>query len=986
MYEDLFNIAVFREDFALQNTLDFIEEYKKKEQHPYFLGLYFGGIATAYIYHEQIDSMLKYYTLACDSYNKEKSYKLEAMLNTVIASEFWFLEDLKEAEKYIEKAERILNEKLIPIGQDIPIFYNVHAGICMSLGKYHKGLKSSLKRIRILERDSNSYYLHLVYSYNNLATAYSDLEDFEHALIYYRKALSIVQSPEHYSIIEAASFTYNLGATYTSLGKHSKAKQAFLKSLSMLRTADEMDREMQIDYINNCHYLVDCYKTYNQDSALFYAQEAEKMNKEFPYRVSNTLLCFSDIYLLKNKFDLAREYGNKALQVALEEYGEKNDFVINAHEALGRVAIAENDYKKALYHCQKSLEAISINFSDEHGLSNPTLNNVLLKGELVNILNIKLHYLEHLYLQDDPSITPEILYASAKLAAEALEQMNKSMKNEGSKLFWLNKKAIPLFEEAIQIALDIYNKTGEQEHLDEAFMLSERSKSMLMIDALQESNASSFGGIPDSLVLLEKELQKILTEAEKQRFDAIMAANEAEVKLQDSLIFHYKHQVDDLAHIFELEYPKYHKLKYTTKVANIKEVQAFLDHKTTFIEYFEGKSKIYAFSITKDKASVQEMEQGKEYLDDIISFQETIAGMEAVNQNAVKAHNKFIGISQQFYTKLIQNCLINETSDRLIIIPDGQLGYLPFEVLLNQKVTPLNQKKQNVNFASLPYLIKDYKISYNYSGTLLLSQRENKKGIPNGNILALAPSYTTAPPTWRGKYEQRLRRNLTKLPGAKKEVQYLEDNFQGQFLKGKLASEENFKTEAEKYGILHLAMHGLLDNIKPELSGLAMEENDSRTEDNMLYAYEIKQLELNASLVVLSACETGIGKYQRGEGVLSVGRGFMYAGVPSLLMTMWSLNDFSSSIIVEQFYKNLGAGMEKDAAIRNAKLAYLDNYTGIAAHPALWACFVQVGDYSAITINKKGWPMYYYYALGGLLIVVVGLLGFRKARKNSRPL
>jgi CHAT domain-containing protein len=311
------------------------------------------------------------------------------------------------------------------------------------------------------------------------------------------------------------------------------------------------------------------------------------------------------------------------------------------------------------------------------------------------------------------------------------------------------------------------------------------------------------------------------------------------------------------------------------------------------------------------------------------------------------------------------------------------LGYLPFEVLIKEPVTLLKQGTDiGADFSKLPYLIRDYKISYNYSGTLLMAQQAKKEHIINGNILALAPSYASAEtPAWREKREVSLRKTLIELPGAVDEVTKLKELYNGQFYIGQQANETMFKDCAPKYGILHLAMHGLVDQKDPEYSGLALTEDQSKDEDNFLYAYEIKQLGLQAGLVVLSACETGVGKYQRGEGVVSIGRGFMYAGAPSLLMTLWSLNDQSGAAIVEQFYKNLSQGMEKDEAIRQAKLFYLDNYPAEYTHPFMWAAFVQVGDYSSIQINHKtNWN---YYIIGAVVGLLVLLLSIFKTRKKA---
>jgi hypothetical protein len=131
--------------------------------------------------------------------------------------------------------------------------------------------------------------------------------------------------------------------------------------------------------------------------------------------------------------------------------------------------------------------------------------------------------------------------------------------------------------------------------------------------------------------------------------------------------------------------------------------------------------------------------------------------------------------------------------------------------------------------------------------------------------------------------------------------------------------------------------------------------------------------------VVLSACEAGTGKYQRGEGVMSIGRGFMYAGVPSVVMTLWKLNDQSAAELIGNFYKNLAKGMQKDKALQQAKIQYLEASNNNTAHPALWACLMQLGDYSPVKIEKVN---YFNYLIISLVLgSVLALLIFFYRRK-----
>jgi CHAT domain-containing protein len=562
--------------------------------------------------------------------------------------------------------------------------------------------------------------------------------------------------------------------------------------------------------------------------------------------------------------------------------------------------------------------------------------------------------------------------------------MNRKMKDVNSKRGFLNRQAVPLFEAAISSALDVANKTGNKEYINEAFMLSERSKSMLMADAMQGVMASTLGGIPDSLLRKLDALHEELSDAEKKRFEAKSAGDAEAEKEIEALVFDCKHHLNLLEHSLEAQYPKYKTLKMKSSVASVPDIQAALSPTTTFIEYFEGENDIYAFVITKNEVSVEVIPKEDDFKLNIFSFQKSLMDIKAFTKRPGIVYNAFIKKSYFFYQKLVQHAIKeNRKTERLIIVPDGQLGYLPFEVLIKKPMTLLKQGTNvGADFSKLPYLVRDYKISYNYSGTLLIAQQAKKENTVNGNILALAPSYaSTNTPNWREKREVNLRKTLIELPGAVDEVAKLEELYNGQFFTDLQANETVFKEQAPKHGILHLAMHGLVDQEDPEYSGLALTEDQSKEEDNFLYAYEIKQLGLQAGLVVLSACETGVGKYQRGEGVVSIGRGFMYAGAPSLLMTLWSLNDQSGAAIIEQFYKNLSEGMEKDEAIRQAKLFYLDNYPSGYTHPFMWAAFVQVGDYSSIQINRKSnWN---YYIIGAVAFLSILLLVLLKTRKKT---
>jgi CHAT domain-containing protein len=323
---------------------------------------------------------------------------------------------------------------------------------------------------------------------------------------------------------------------------------------------------------------------------------------------------------------------------------------------------------------------------------------------------------------------------------------------------------------------------------------------------------------------------------------------------------------------------------------------------------------------------------------------------------------------------LLEKALAAKNVKNLVIVADGELGHIPFEIFL---LEPASQDEYD--YKKLHYLLNDYNISYNYSATLFAATLKGQSSARNAQILACASHYPALDSLNLSKKRNpqviKSRLSLSDLPAAQKEVEILGERYQGRFLRGEEVTETFFKKHASQYGVIHLAMHGIVHDRLPILSSLAFTENMDSVEDNFLQAYEIAHLKLNANLVVLSACETGYGKFEQGEGVLSLARSFMYAGVPSLVVSLWQVNDASTAIIMEAFYRNLSQGMTKDAALRQAKLDYIDQAEGLLAHPAFWSPFIQLGDKSSLKIAQK---TAYIYWIGGLLISLCLVLGGRK--------
>ena len=311
---------------------------------------------------------------------------------------------------------------------------------------------------------------------------------------------------------------------------------------------------------------------------------------------------------------------------------------------------------------------------------------------------------------------------------------------------------------------------------------------------------------------------------------------------------------------------------------------------------------------------------------------------------------------------------LNGTS--LTIIPHDKLSYIPFDALLSQM-----PDTSVMNFRNLSYLVRDYAINYSYSATLLYDYFDQEKK-SSKSLLVFSPKYDSHES--RTDPETAVSYFLSPLPGAKDEVKGISKFVSAVSFVDGLAQENTFKEEASEFDILHLAMHTIINDSLPMLSKLVFSKPDQKSvDDGYLNAYEIYNMKLNARLAVLSACETGSGKLQRGEGVMSMARGFIYAGCPSIVMTLWQVEDKSGVKIMEDFYNYLSKGKRKDVALRMAKLNHLKNSDPLTAHPHFWLGYVNIGNPEPLYTSKD---VYFVVFLFFVIVLLFADWHFRKRR------
>ena len=554
-----------------------------------------------------------------------------------------------------------------------------------------------------------------------------------------------------------------------------------------------------------------------------------------------------------------------------------------------------------------------------------------------------------------------------------IQQARKEISSDESKIE-LARLEHSTFSKTIETAYLAYDVTGDDSYLEVAFHNSEQTKNSSIFDKLSNDLAQENSLIPDSLLELEKRLNSTIS-----IYSEMIFQENSREEPDSSLLAEYNNKVfdankkrDDLNRLLETEYPDYVDLKYSSSLLSVDDIQKRMNKNEVILEYVftepddtkpDNKEKhtnsLYTFLISKDskkfiKQSVDDVEN--ESLEEIFRFMSTPNYIFTQNEDS----KKFCTSSHNIYKLLISPIESVIKDKNLVIVPDGKLNYIAFDGLLKT----LPDTSEMINFGRLDYLLKNNNINYANSTNILMKNKSSKRRLKN-RIMAFAPKYNNE------KFElSNASYTLMPLPGVKKEVEAIAKTVKTKLFFDEDASETNFRKNCGHYDILHLAMHAYINDSLPAFSRLAFSpvtSNGDLQKDGWLNTTDIYNLDLNARLTVLSACNTGVGKLEKGEGLMSLARGFLYAGCPSIIMSLWEVDDEAGTKIMTSFYKNLKRGKTKDEALRLAKLQYLENANSRQAHPHYWMSFKSIGDNS---------PIYTSYDIYFFALLIVLILAF----------
>lgn len=784
--------------------------------------------------------------------------------------------------------------------------------------------------------------------FNNIGLYYWKIENYSAALKFYEKALYIAQTIDN--LKSKADVLTNESLLYADLGNFEKSIELLLKVLEIDQQtglSDKIPLDMNNigityrrkalltnnnnDFIMALRYFEDCLNLARKNSNI--KTEIKALNN------------IGSVYSEQNKNDEALKYFDSAYKKA-EKIADIKEMSIILNN-IGIVHYSSDNYEQSISYCQKAID-LALEIKDGQILWEPFL-------EIGNAYKKQKKYIEAKEKYEN-SIS---IIEGARSTIE-LEELKASY-------IGTNKRIEP-YHNLIDLLVNL-NKSAPQKGYDaEAFNYLEKAKARAFLDSLEVSEISISQRIDFRL-----SNQKAQLGSEISKLYNKLLASESTPEQRNEINQKIKDCEDQLVKLkMEIRRinPAYADLN--PQIITLKEVQEqLLDGKTAFFAYSIGKDSSYGFAISKRGLKIFPISPRSKIQKRVTEYLKAISD---------KDNNDF-HLGYELFSELVQPGL-DDKIQKLVFSPDDILYLLPFEALLTQK----NNNQWLINHHTVAYapsisslreIIKRSKNNSKKRGKDLLAfgdplygdaelENGSKK---NGDIFQnFYPSQEFK--FFQLKYSGIEVQKIASLFKATKEEVYRKEK----------ASEAELKSlKLDNYKIIHFAVHGLIDDQKPTRSSIVLSLNQDSQEDGFVQMREIYNLRMNSDLVTLSACQTGLGQFIRGEGIEGLSRAFFYAGASSVLVSLWAVNDQASYQLMERFYFYLRASGSIMEALQKAKLEMI--HSRVFSHPYYWAGFVITGNAAKVIFprNLTKWiPVIISLCVGGTLFV-----GFRNLKKKK---
>lgn len=763
---------------------------------------------------------------------------------------------------------------------------------------------------------------------------------FDSTRILLEKAQSL---SEKYSFTDELERLYNiLGALYFEGGNYLQSKNCFEKALQIIEN-DKGGAAKKIDFETNIAAAQN--RLGNYEEALRRYLSLLKYN-EYSTDIS---LNIGNTYMAMGQYAAALHYfydclGSNRIEVfnyiakahlKLGQY-DSTDYYLRLFEANDAKANSEtNKITRGIYHIckgdylrakdslvdavkeyQQAINQLMYDFSDSNIYSNPSdFSGALSSFNLYDAILKKAACFETMYIKyknvDNLKAAMEAYLSAIGLTG----YLERTMDSDESKIF-LKQNSNAAYNKALDMVMNLFAITGDNALLWKAYTIIERNKSSVLVSNLEAFEVKSKAHIPEEILQQERDLKYRIARLQiklDQGADTIVSRKMVSEKRNDEL---------ELA-VVQKKIKHYTGAAAENETGELSDQQQFFKDNLTkdqaILDLYFSDSLLYVFAITNNDIHTAIIPQRQLDTAQIALAERGFQHLDNVADHAIDT------VARQLFNVLIQP-LFSYIKDKKewMVLPDRLFYYFPFEIITDP--------------ATGRMLIEDYSISYNFS-TQFIAGKSLRRKQKDPKLIALAPFIS------QGMYSYKDSVLLDKLPATQMEI----NGLKGKILKDTAATKSAFINAAGHFDILHLATHAVMDASNPSQSYIAFYPEDPARQDNFkLYLNELYNLNLDsARLMLLSACETGVGKFIAGEGVMSLSRGVLYAGCPSVVTTLWPANDQSTAYIINHFYRHMDEGNDLTTALRLAKLDFIKEYPG-QKNPAYWAHLVLVGQTNSL--------------------------------------
>ncbi|MBT2159626.1 CHAT domain-containing protein [Zobellia barbeyronii] len=757
-----------------------------------------------------------------------------------------------------------------------------------------------------------------------LGYLYLTTGDFYKALDRFSEMISLNEGPS-FRVIDAQILK---AETYAEMGfsEFSNEIQSNLNkadSLIILNKENHQQFKRRIDHLEGNRLLetgeynlaIAKHKEVLKDSASLRLNDLANINNSIGYS-----------YTKLKKTKEALKHLNKSIAIA-EDYSLP-------YENLGDLYLDQNNFQKALKNYQKAIFLKIDNREDIKIYTLPNIETLELSTEKIFLLSHIIAkangWLKYYEFENDKDYLKQAL-KTFRLADQLVDVIRSESTEYQSKLFWREKGA-SLYTKAVE-ACFLLKKP------EEAFYYMERNKALLLLEDVSNEQAKTITKLPDSIAQREFNLKQAILLSENELHTNPDLPENALKKLRNK-VHSDKKSYYEFTDTLNVNFPEYAKLKSNVAILtydNFKKNYTAEDE--VVLQYILNDKQGYGLLSTKNNVQFFKLKNVKNLNQNILELYGSLTDL-TMNRTKVSEYNK---LSHNIFKQLVPEQVYNDIKGKkLTIIPDYILQQIPFEAFV-------------VENAPAKYFIEDTEIRYAYSMSYL-DAKTHILGAPQKELYAVAPIQFKS-------------LGLPSLIFSGAEIEEVNKIFPGNIaLKGE-ATKSDFTANFKDYRIVHLSTHADIgENEDPWIA----------FSDDKMFLNEIYATRNQAEMVVLSACNTSIGELKKGEGAMSLARGFFHSGAKSVVSSLWSTYDKSSKELMTSFYTALSKGDTKSAAMQKAKVYYINKYRESAIAPAYWSALIVIGDNAPLE-NQQGFlPFWVWMPLSVLLLVVLYFLFKRK--------